>query len=365
MYEHNCVIIPNFGGMLCQVEHAYVDPVAHTLYPPSRRVSFNARLKVNDGLLATTIADNLKITYSDAIKIIEAEVGVLEQKLRNEGQLAIDSIGNFVKGEEGNIIFNPEKQSNFLLDSFGLSPVKLQMPHSSTRTKIIEKQEFQPELKVPVMETEETNLHEAEEIVETEEKPKRKRSRRGLVYSIIGTVLVIMLAFNAYIFLQEGTLSPVSKKISALDLGGKIKSWFSSSSSEQEFDSLENHEQTPPASTELTPEATLTENTPTETPAEATTEAPAVEHPYADITEGTNYYIIAGAFAEPANADRMLEQVKANGYSNAIIIQKQRKSGTVLNMVAYVNFNDYKAAENKLADINSGENPEAWIYEMK
>ena len=70
LYNHNCVVVPNLGGFLAHQHSASIDPVSMVINPPCKTITFNAQLKLNDGLLATKVADYLKISYIDAIKII-------------------------------------------------------------------------------------------------------------------------------------------------------------------------------------------------------------------------------------------------------------------------------------------------------
>ncbi|RZK88838.1 MAG: SPOR domain-containing protein, partial [Hymenobacter sp.] len=50
--DHDCVIIPDFGGLVAEPAPARVQPAGrHLLSPPTRQVAFNQALTRNDGLL--------------------------------------------------------------------------------------------------------------------------------------------------------------------------------------------------------------------------------------------------------------------------------------------------------------------------
>ena len=54
--DHDCVIIPDFGGFIGNYASARINPVNHRIDPPFRKITFNKLLVHNDGLLAAYIA---------------------------------------------------------------------------------------------------------------------------------------------------------------------------------------------------------------------------------------------------------------------------------------------------------------------
>ena len=46
LYKHDCVIIPGFGGFVCNMEHARIDQVTHVIIPPGKHIIFNPNLKI-------------------------------------------------------------------------------------------------------------------------------------------------------------------------------------------------------------------------------------------------------------------------------------------------------------------------------
>ena len=71
LYDHDCVIVPSFGGFLVSYQPAQLQSIQHTFYPPSKKIAFNVFLKNNDGLLANFIAHKESLTYAEALKGIE------------------------------------------------------------------------------------------------------------------------------------------------------------------------------------------------------------------------------------------------------------------------------------------------------
>ena len=124
MHTHDCVIMPGFGGFVCNRQQARIDQVTHIITPPGKHVVFNQNLKTNDGLLANQIAEELKLGYSDAVKWIDQTVEQIKQLLTEQKQLEVDGFGRFRLNAEANYVFIPLLKNNYSYSSFGLMPVQ-------------------------------------------------------------------------------------------------------------------------------------------------------------------------------------------------------------------------------------------------
>lgn len=120
LFEHDCVIIPDFGGLITRYEPARIHPVRHIFLPPSKRVAFNEKLKLNDGLLISTFAYDHKITAEEAQQQVSTFVHQLQQELQATKRFELRGIGLFRLNAEQKIEFEYISNSNFLHDSFGL-----------------------------------------------------------------------------------------------------------------------------------------------------------------------------------------------------------------------------------------------------
>ena len=120
LFGHDCVIVPGFGGFLGNYTPAQVDRGSGTFSPPVKQISFNRNLNHNDGLLAGRISGSLNISYGDARSIVENFVADLRKKLENGEKVVFDNIGSFLNNQEGNVQFEPDRTSNYHLDSYGL-----------------------------------------------------------------------------------------------------------------------------------------------------------------------------------------------------------------------------------------------------
>ena len=57
LIQHNCVIVPSFGGFVAQKISAKIDFKSGKILPPSKSLLFNRQLINNDGLLANVISE--------------------------------------------------------------------------------------------------------------------------------------------------------------------------------------------------------------------------------------------------------------------------------------------------------------------
>ena len=119
LYTNDCVTIPGFGSFIVNKFSSLYDEKNGKFYPPSRRVSFNSKIKNNDGLLANFISNKQRISYELALKNVHKEIVIWKKKLNNE-PLILDNIGELSYNSDENIIFSPDLDSNHFLGSFGL-----------------------------------------------------------------------------------------------------------------------------------------------------------------------------------------------------------------------------------------------------
>ena len=122
LYTNDCVTVPAFGSFIVNKFSSVYDESNGKFYPPSRRISFNSKIKNNDGLIATHISNELGISYEDAVKKIHTQVVTWKKKL-NEESLVLKNIGELSFNSDENIVFVPDLDSNHFLGSFGLPTI--------------------------------------------------------------------------------------------------------------------------------------------------------------------------------------------------------------------------------------------------
>ena len=155
LYTNDCVTVPEFGSFIINKFSSTYDENKGKFYPPSRRVSFNSKIKSNDGLIANFISEELGISYEDAVKKVHTEV-VSWKKILNEESLVLKNIGELSYNADENIVFVPDLDSNHFLGSFGLPTIyykkKLNSDYTYNESTLKKYNDLKPnnsEFKVP------------------------------------------------------------------------------------------------------------------------------------------------------------------------------------------------------------------------
>jgi hypothetical protein len=121
LYRHQCVTVPGFGAFLTEFQSAQLHDNSNAFYPPKKLISFNARIKNNDGLLANHIALTEKTSYDAAVDAIQNEVSIWKNILQVNGNFTLKNIGELSLNADKYIVFTPSDNLNYLSESFGLS----------------------------------------------------------------------------------------------------------------------------------------------------------------------------------------------------------------------------------------------------
>ncbi len=128
LFEHDCVIIPGFGGFVANYLPAHFEDSTNQIYPPSKHLLFNKNLINNDGLLAHRISAEDTVSYDVALKKLSDFSDQIKLALTNDKRYELQGIGVlFVK--ENSYRFK-SFGNNFLMSSFGL-PVLNAIPYNN------------------------------------------------------------------------------------------------------------------------------------------------------------------------------------------------------------------------------------------
>jgi hypothetical protein len=123
LFEHDCVIIPAFGGFVARAASAYFAKTGNVLLPPSKSIVFNKNLANNDGLLAGYIMQKENATYQQATAIIENFVSHCKQQLETQKRFELNGLGVLYKSAENTILFEQDNRVNHNTNAFGLPAV--------------------------------------------------------------------------------------------------------------------------------------------------------------------------------------------------------------------------------------------------
>jgi CCDC81-like HU domain protein/sporulation related protein len=319
LFEHDCVIVPGFGGFICNYRPAEIHPVLHIINPPSKSISFNVNLSSNDGLLVNYIANTGGLTFAQSQDLVSNWVSASKGLLKRNETLVLKKIGRIFSDIEGNVQFAPDDSVNYLKTSFALRPITAQ----------------------PVLRGKEVDYTERF----VEQTKKHSTSQRS-VWKIAAMVFLVMGIAALIQMMRMGVeLKPLGFNEAS------VFSFFTHFTGNHE-DSMQ------PLPVEIE-KPNVVEAPKVETPivTPINNESPVVKKSAPVITEtGHGYYIIVGAFSENKNAESAKAQLQ-NRLSGTPVFSD--KSGR-LTRVGYAVGNDAGAAQQQLhaAQID---NPSYWL----
>lgn len=139
---HDCVIIPGFGGFVLQVTPTWYNAEAHRFEPLHKELVFNETLQHNDGLLIESYRQSEATDYRSAYQLVQADVAELKALLERDGQVEMAPIGVFRRGEEGQLIFEASRDTDWLnasmfgLPAFTIEPLAEELPVPTEAEKV-------------------------------------------------------------------------------------------------------------------------------------------------------------------------------------------------------------------------------------
>jgi len=341
LFFNNYLVLPNFGGFVLRSNPTHFSGGGAILMPPSKTLSFNAQLKQNDGILATWLQNQLKCTSSEALSNLNEFADYCKSVLSTRRRLSIEGVGFFYLDFENNTCFEPQLDTNFLADSFGLKAISL-VEISETVTEV--KKEFVVEDRVG---------NEAINTISTEIKKQRNYRR------VIAPLALVVAIFSLLSLLVTNT------KIS-----GELKSVVFGSSENGTYTPLSYPQLSLNESKASTPEYVADAN------GIATVEVdnnliavkviesanPDVKHVSRPVTDkfykhnNANFEVVLGCFSVLDNAKRMIKKLKRQNI-HAVISEQNAKGMFV---VSNGDFATKEEAISKLEQIDSL-CPNAWV----
>ncbi len=141
--DHDCVIIPDFGGLVAAYVPARVQPGGrHQLSPPTRQVAFNQALTRNDGLLVDALGQHLGLPAAEAREALRQAVAALYRELQNEQRTELPGIGVFRQLAGRGLQFEYTGANDLLPAVFGLPELTV-LPVSVIDARLAREQQAQ------------------------------------------------------------------------------------------------------------------------------------------------------------------------------------------------------------------------------
>ncbi len=406
LYEHDCVVIPDFGGFIAHYTSASVHPIRHTFVPPSKEIAFNEMLKLNDGMLISYIASGEGINREEAAKKVRDFADSVRDDIRRHQKYVFEEIGTLTLNFEQKLQFEPFKHINYLGESFGL-PELIHKP--------IDRAPVLPKFRVKDRPVAAASPAGGEKPVPAAEpapvffrNTPKSRFRRGLVYALGIPAVFGMSALIGYLWFADNdkemaSLNPfhnyIEDRTRKEDAADDIDTSYVLNTSV----ALPPAEETVPADTQEPPQ----ENTPV---VQATAPAPEPVAPVAEapreeklpkksltakaadaaekatarettpkpaepnvepkkaaapevITEpnaAPRYYLIVGGFGVKGNAFKLKKQLQKAGLTGAAVLHPQDKG---LHKVSAADFDTPEAAAAKAGELK-GEYASVWVFKF-
>jgi hypothetical protein len=346
LYQHNCVIVPGFGGFIANPVSASIHPVSHTFTPPRKEILFNSSLTTNDGILAHYIAGKENISHEHALHEIYNFVTETRATLLNNKKIGITKVGTIYLDDQQNYNFKPDKETNYMLSSFGLC----EFTSPSIQRKGIEKRI---------------------EKAFSESKVFRSERKKQNVFAKVAIISIPAAAVFVWGFLNIGVIQDVTTNYS------NLVSLFSRSShkevinrppfnfnprlnspfvTQNAFDVSGKYNifQEPDTSSVIYP--CLISND--KEKKDLTSISDTMQ---AETAIACSYYIIGSCNRDIKLAENYKNNLISKGYTNANIIEPIGKG---LHKVFIDCFDNEESASQALAQIHKDENSNAWLLKM-
>jgi nucleoid DNA-binding protein/Sec-independent protein translocase protein TatA len=301
--KNECVILPEFGGFETHYQPSSIDKVTGKLTPPSKQVVFREEFKKDNGTIVRVIQSKENLNEEDARAAVNNYVAELKAKLNSENRFEIEGIGVLIKRIDGALFFKPAETENFLIESFGLSELKLPTP-------VISEKKAEP---LPVSE------------------PEISRSGKSLYIVTLITVVITILIIASVKFGLPEKLSDISSRLfdekkEEKTVFGKMKDPQDSSSKSSELEKqIEDNTSVKNALRYQEPEPEKKVETP----------------PPVQITnheDNRKYLIVAGSFVKESYAVKQADKLKNIGYTPTILRTKKGQYRVILNTYSDKNF---------------------------
>ena len=323
--NNDCVILPGFGGFIAHAVPAYYVSEEHLYYPPSRSISFNTAITMNDGLLAQSYMRSYNVDYAQATYLVDMAIEQLRDMLDEEGSVTIPHIGTIKQDIHQTIQFEAEKAGVSSPLHFGLGTFVIQ-----TLAQMEAQARGEEQMK--------------RAIITHTEKTINVRIQKKALRQVLSTAAVFLLLLMAA--MPVGDLKPTD--MASLQLTNLV--------AEQKV-TIDNAEIITEAEAET--EATVETEAAVEAPVEVVAEAPVeVVQPLADTK---TYHIIVASLPSRRGADEVIEDYMAKGYQQASLVERDNRV-----RISLAHFADKDEANSYLKTLRENEAfQNAWLLPVR
>jgi hypothetical protein len=399
LFEQDCVVIPDFGGFIANYVSAEIHPIRHSFSPPRKSIAFNEMLRLNDGLLASYVAQREGVSREDALLKIKDFLVQVWDELRLKKKYRLEEVGTLFLTLEQKIQFEPENRINYFNDSFGLpellfKPIERGTQRSirpSMKSDALAKRTIAQRIIAP-LKTKDRPAMSNEEVYHEEEafagEEQTTRASRLWLFLAVPVVLLLAATTGLFLFFDDGNtalssfnpfIALYSQNTTAPQPAGSVATTNHPAPANQPTTEIvavdtvaqksENWNTTTqesvsaPATTDNQPIAKVEpvekKSAPAENPVVKSAEKVSADY-VAIATDIPRYYLIVGSFSNRENALKLRKELIAKGASESKLIIP--KIETNLHKVSYADFATLPEANAQLDAAKSEVGLPMWVF---
>ena len=335
--EHDCVIIPGFGGFVARPVSAQFSKAGNMLLPPGKSLVFNKNLSNNDGLLAGYVMEKEALPYKEAIAKIDRLIFEAKRTLESGKRLELENTGLLYYSPENILLFEPSLSKTHEINSFGLVAVNA----------------------VKLVKEENTNTLAEKELIYRELDTKSTKSTKTLMR--ISVVVSSVLLFTFLILFSTKQL-PISNALASLNpFTSKESSYKPGNYNLGKLLSANDKKATGEVKNSITFKVAENSTRTFIVVADTADSDKTTVIKKTNFTSGNNLYngsfqIVVGCFAIEKNAHKLIKQLHTKNMEAGISGQNARG----LYVVSVAGFNSENLARQKLDQVKQ-DFPSAWI----
>ena len=393
-WDHDCVMLPGLGGFVCNPRSAWYDEAKRQIVPPSRDVLFNPRLTTNDGVVANELMAKHGLAYGEALKAVESVVDHVLAGLDKGETVEMPGLGKLYREEDQQLRFMADVEFEQMLQSFGHASIPL-AAREAVRVDVAPKAAPVP---MAARENEEPRAAQSASTGYAPVIPFRVKLGRAAA-----AVAIPLTLAGAYLLAEPaGTetllgsnplwnAAPVTATYAPTDRHAALDAWemVDEASGETvsefvartqwegllEYDLVAGRpaaggvrvwvpvapEPAPESASEPTRE--VTSESPPETLPTPVVE-PVVDEPTTSVVKPVvaevHFLIVGGAFGVPANAEKLAQSMKAEGFETSLHFQSHNQ----LTIVAMGGYATEEAARDALEEARAKGHQKAWLKRL-
>lgn len=355
--NNDCVVIPGFGGFIAHSIPAYYVKEEGLYYPPSRSISFNAAITTNDGLLAQSYMKSFQVDYSRATYMIDMATEKLIDTLDEEGCVNLPHIGTIRQDIFQSLLFTPETSGITSPQHFGLGSFLIKELWQLNQTE---------------------EVLQNNSVITHTEKTINVHINKAFLRKVMSTAAILLLLLMislptgnhkptdiASLHLNEIINIPLNISTETMAYTGDSKSeaietlshinsteLSSLSTKTEEIESLD-IEFTQDITSEVTAEST--------SPQQTVIPATEMVQVTPEVKPIKTYHIIVASLPNHRGASETLEQYINNGYSSALLIERDDR--VRISLMQFVDKNEANEYLKELRENVQFEN--AWLLAVR